>query len=433
MSQHIIYLRRRLRRLRRLRLQAWQRNLYLIIGAETIALLGFSISNPFLPFYIQELGVTELKQVAFWVGLINSAAPISMALAAPIWGTVADRVGRKPMRVRAMLGGGAVLSLTAAVANVPQLAALRIIQGALTGTVPAATTLVATSVPRERTGFSLGLLQTAIFVGASLGPSVGGLIGGTLGYRAAFLGSGLLLLMAGGLVTFLVHEQFTPPSSRQSGNALATALRSIQRDPILLAMVALLMLNNLSHSVTGPVLPLYVQTLVSDAREASTATGMILGATAVANAMAAVWVGRSADRLGRRRVLLTCLSVASLAYFPQMLTRHPSQLLALRLVLGFALGGVGPVANSALAERGPEGCQGGIYGISTSLNALGTALGPLLGTLIVTHWGLRGVFPVTGALLGLVVLMVAATTHALDVVEAPALEPDKALRRQEPR
>ncbi len=403
------------RRLRRWRLQPWERNLYTIVGAELIAILGFGIANPFLPFYIQDLGVTRLSEVEFWVGLINSAAPLMMALSSPIWGTIADRYGRKPMLVRAMLGGALILTSLAFARNVHQVAALRIFQGALTGTIAAATTLVATSVPRERCGYSLGLLQSAVFIGNSLGPAVGGVIGGTLGYRAAFLGSGIFLAVAGVLVILLVHERFVrPPRQKQAGNPLAEAGHTILGDPILLTMVSVLMLNSLGGSVTGPVLPLFVQSMVPKANEASTATGIILGATAAANALGAVGIGRYADRLGRRRVLLFALSAASFVYFPQMLTRHPMQLLALRAIMGFGMGAVSPVADSVIAERAPEGHQGGVYGISTSLNALGSAVGPMLGMLVVTGWSIGGVFPVTGALLAVVVLLVALTPHSLD-------------------
>ena len=408
-----ILVRRLRRRLRRLRVERWQRNLYTIVLAEMVAIIGFGIANPFLPFYLEELGARGLSEVAFWVGLINSAAPIAMAISSPFWGILADRYGRKPMLVRAMLGGALILGLQSVARTVPQAAALRIGQGAVTGTVAAATTLVATSVPRERCGFALGLLQTAIFVGNSLGPSFGGIIGGTFGYRIAFLASGCLLFAAGISVILLVHEEFSRSSrGRQDGNALLGSLRAIGSDRALFSMIGLLMINNLAGSVTGPVLPLYVETLVSDARAASTATGWILGASAAANAAAALSIGRSADRLGRRRVLLACLTMGSLVCFPQGLTRHPIQLLALRTVLGFAMGAVAPVANALIAEHAPEGNQGGIYGISTSLNALSNALGPMLGTLIVTGWTIGGVFPVTGMLLGTAAVFLTAVMRA---------------------
>ncbi|MGQ9684069.1 MAG: MFS transporter [Anaerolineae bacterium] len=406
---------RTLARLRRLKLEPWQRNLYTIAIAEMIAILGFSVSNPFLPFYIQELGITRLNEVAFWNGLINSAAPIAMALSSPIWGMIADRHGRKPMLVRAMLGGAVILGLIVLARDVRQVAALKILQGAITGTITAATALVATSVPRERCGFALGLLQTAVFVGSSLGPSIGGFIGGAFGYRAAFLGSSLLLIIAGVMVVLLVHERFERPAPQvHQANPLAEAAGAIIHKRLLLIMIGLLVMTSFAGSVTWPVLPLFVQSLVGSAQAASTATGLILGVTAAANAVAAIVVGRSADQWGWRRVLLICLGVGSLVYFPQMLVRGPMALLVLRAIAGFALGAVSPVANAVVAEQAPEGRQGGVFGISTSLNALGSALGPILGTWIVTSWSLGGVFPVTGALLGAVMLMVAVGTSGVE-------------------
>ncbi|HOG46759.1 MAG TPA: MFS transporter [Anaerolineae bacterium] len=403
------------RRLRRLRLEPWQRTLYTIVIAEGIAMLGFGVSSPFLPFFIEELGVTDFAQVTFWVGLINSLAPVLMAISSPIWGLLADRYGRKPMLVRAMLGGAVTVGLQAFVANVSQLASLRIAQGALTGTIAAAVTLVATQVPRERCGFALGLLQTAVFVGNSLGPSLGGVVGGTLGYKAAFLMSGLLLFGAGVAVIVLVREEFVPPSVQQrNGNTLAANARTVAGDRILLAMVALLMLYNLSSAVAGPILPLYVQSLVGSMQEASTATGMIIGATAVANALGAVWIARSADRLGPRRVLLASLAVSSVVHLPQMFTRTPMQLLALRFILGVAMGAISPIANAVIAGRTPRGRQGGIFGISTSLNAFGSALGPVLGTFAATYWSLGSIFPVTGAILALLIVWVALTTGGIE-------------------
>ncbi len=397
----------------RLHLKQWQRNLYVIAAAEVVALLGFGISVPFLPFYIQELGTTDLKQGALWVGIINSVTPISMALAAPVWGAIADRRGRKLMLVRSLLGGGIVLSLMALATSAPQLAALRLVQGVLSGSVAAATTLVATSVPAEERGYALGLLQTAIFAGNSLGPFVGGAVAALFGYKAAFVASGILLGLAFVVVAAYVHEDFVPPlPGKKESKARSSAFRQVLSQPVLLIMLAMLMLNSFAVMVTTPVLPLFVQTLVPDARTASSATGMIVGATALANAIAAVWSGRSADKLGRRRVLLTCLCLGALSYFPQMITRSPWQLLALRFLTGLTMGGVIPIGNAVIAECAPEGRQGGIYGVSASLNAAGRALGPMLGTLVVTNLAISAVFPVTGALLGLGMVIVALATRS---------------------
>ena len=79
-----------------------------------------------------------------------------------------------------------------------------------TGTVAAATTLVASVVPRERSGASMGSLQTAIYLGTAFGPILGGISGDHLGYRPSFWITGALLFLSGILVTALVHEDFQP-------------------------------------------------------------------------------------------------------------------------------------------------------------------------------------------------------------------------------
>ncbi len=403
-----------------LHITPWQRNLYAIIAAETVAMIGFGIAQPFLPFYLQEMGVRSVEEVAFWVGLISSFQPICMAISAPIWGMLADRFGRKPMLVRAMIGGSIALALAGLAGNAPQLAVLRIIEGILAGTVAASTTLVATTTPREHVGYGLGLLQTAIFTGNFLGPLFGGIIGSTLGYRAAFLIAGALLATTGLLVIAVVKEDFVRPAPRQhKGNPLAATLRGLAGNQVSLMMVTLLALSGLSITVTMPVLPLYVQSLVPNAREAAAATGMILGFTALANALAAIWIGRSANRMGRRRVLIGCLVAGALSYLPQGLTRHFWQLLALRTVTGFAMGGLSPVTNAIIAESATEGTQGGIYGVSASINAAGRAIGPAIGTVVVAGWSLASVFPVTGALLLMVAALTALRTKSLPIFAKP--------------
>ena len=118
---------------------SWKRNLAVTWIAELLAISGFSLVLPFLPYYVQELGITEQSQVALWSGLLLSSQSAVMAVASPIWGTVADRFGRKPMVVRAMIGAGLTMGVMGFAQNVYQLLALRILMGVLTGTITAAT------------------------------------------------------------------------------------------------------------------------------------------------------------------------------------------------------------------------------------------------------------------------------------------------------
>ena len=115
----------------------WRVTLYTTWVAQVFAIVGFSFVMPFMPFYIRELGVTDPKLVAVWAGLLGSGSGITMALAGPVWGWVADRYGRKLMVQRAMFGGAIILTLMGLARNVRELFGLRVLQGTITGTVPA--------------------------------------------------------------------------------------------------------------------------------------------------------------------------------------------------------------------------------------------------------------------------------------------------------
>src|ERR1700681_5078807 len=83
----------------------WERTAWICAATQFFTLVGFGLGLPFLPMYVQALGVTERAEVAVWSGVLSGSAALTMAVLAPVWGILADRYGRKPMLVRAMLGG----------------------------------------------------------------------------------------------------------------------------------------------------------------------------------------------------------------------------------------------------------------------------------------------------------------------------------------
>lgn len=388
----------------------WQRNLIVISLAELIAISGFTVFMPFMPYYVQELGVTRLEEVEFWSGLLLASQAVTMAAVAPLWGSLADRYGRKIMVVRAMLGGSVVVASMSLASNVGQLVALRALQGALTGTVPAATTLIASSAPPERRGYALGVLQMAIYLGASVGPLLGGLIADHLGYRATFWVTAGLLFSAGLLVAALVHEEFTSPEKTDSRGKshLWDGLLIVLHTRALMIVLGIRVLMRLGMRVVGPMLPLFVQEIAAPGTKIASLTGIIEGSAAAASAVSAVLLGRVSDRIGYRRVLLVCGVMACLVSGFMAGVKTPAQLLILRALGGAAMGGILASISALQASLAPKGRFGAVYGVDTSVVAAANAAAPMIGAVLAASWGLSSVFLGAAAVYGLATVAVAA-------------------------
>jgi len=379
----------------------WRRTLYTLWVTQFIAVAGFSFVTPFVPYYIQELGVTDLAQVGLWAALVTSAQAISMALVAPLWGALADRYGRRLMVLRATFGGAIILALMGFVVNVQQLVVLRFIQGIFTGTVPATMALVASTAPKERSGMAMGSLQTAVYLGVSLGPLLGGISGDTFGYRPSFWITGALLFISGILVAVFVHEDFKPVqdlsrSGRLSyGRALLLVLASA---PLMAAFASRIMLR-VGNQAISPILPLFVQTLLPAGATVGTLTGIIAGVSSLGSAISAPLIGSWSDRFGQRRLLIICALAAGVFYLPQAFVHDPRTLIFWQFCSGFAIGGTLATLTALLAKLTPKGREGVVFGLDASAMAASNAIGPLTGATAAAGFGMRAPFFLTTAMM----------------------------------
>jgi DHA1 family multidrug resistance protein-like MFS transporter len=258
-------------------------------------------------------------------------------------------------------------------------------------------------VPASHLGFSLGLLQTAVFVGNSFGPLLGGVIADVAGYEVTFLATGALLAIAGLIVVAFVHEEFVPPTAGTREGAKhgwRDAAALVRGTPGLGAVIVTLFLVSTAQNAMGPVLPLFVQHLVADAHtQVASIAGLVIGVTAVTSAVAAVLAGRLGDRIGHSQLMAACAVAGGLIYFPQAWVSDPYELLAWRAVLGLFTGGLMPGTMAVVAVQTPARHRGWVFGLTTTATALGGAAGPVLGATAATTLGLRATFVVTGAVL----------------------------------
>jgi MFS transporter, DHA1 family, multidrug resistance protein len=392
-----------------------------LLVSQLLATTAFMFVVPFMPLYVQQLGVEDAGNAAAWAGFINGASGASMAVVAPLWGKLSDRLGRKLMLLRATLAAAVVVGSMGFVATPWQLLGLRLLQGTLTGTVPAATALVASTTPAERAGWRLGALQTVIFIAAGVGPALGGISADLAGIRTSFFVTSALLAVSGMLVLFGVTENRPRPEDSEEvtgreESAAGTPLPYRLLLPGLLALFAV----HVAITSAAVALPGFLESLAGAAGRIATQAGWIIGTGALVASLGSLLGGRLASRFGTRRVIVGALALAGLAAIPQALVTSVPELWALRLATSLFLGCVIPVANLAIKDAAPPERQGTAFGVASSATSTGFAFGPIGGGLLASALGFWAAFLVPGAAL-------LALAAAFGLAWAPRFGPGKAL------
>ncbi len=377
-------------------MESWKKTIYVSWGIIFLHGAGMSMFAPFLPLYVKELGITEPKMQSIWSGMLIGAAPLFAGLMAPLWGTVSDKYGRKPLILRTTLGISIVAALMYLSTNVYQLLALRIVQGICGGVIPAFTALLALNLPQDKTGQGLGTMQSAIYSGTIIGPFIGGLLADLLGYRNVFLVISSLTLIAG-LATFIViHEPKRDPSSTRA--TVFNNMKLVLASPNLRMATIAIFFIQFTLFFIQPILPLFVVSLSGGERSA-TMVGLVFAITGFSTVLFAPYWGRTGDRKGHSQVLSRSLLFAGLFFFPQALVTSVYQLLPLRAVIGFFIAGIVPSTQTMIVKNTKDSQRGGVLGITHAVHSLGHALGPLVGGIVAAVTGFRSAIVLTSVLL----------------------------------
>ncbi len=378
----------------------WRRGLWAMVAVQFTMSISFNIVAPVMPLFLPDLGVTSPAAVNLWAGVLAAATSAIAVFAAPIWGGLADRYGRKLMVLRSTLGI-AIFTFTMGIAQNPwQMLALRGGMGLLAGFNSAATVMVASQVPEHRLGYAMGWMSTGTLVGSLIGPVIGGAIADLSGsYRLPFFFGGMMCACAFLVTLFLVRERFTPPEAAKGRTSLLAGIAIVGRSKALLSLIVVMLMGQFATHAVQPIVTLHVQDMLGPRPDIATLGGIAFSVTGIAGILAVPFLGRRSDRIGYRTTLLICLAGAALFTAPQALPLGYGAFVAERFGLGLFVGGVLPAANALIGRLTDPAQRGTTYGLISSAYFIGNTTGPLTGGVVAATAGLDWVFALTAAML----------------------------------
>ena len=378
-------------------MKMWRKNLIVCWFGIFVAAIGMSQIAPVLPLYIQHLGVQDTTSITKFSGIAFGVTYVISAIFSPIWGSAADKYGRKPMILRASLGMAITIGCMGFAPNVYILIGLRLLQGAITGYGTACTALIATQTDKEHAGYALGTLSTASIAGSLLGPTIGGFIDEILGLQSVFLITGALLLISFITTLLFVKESFVKEDKKVL--TIKEVWSTVPEKSLTVTMfVTFFMLSVALYSVE-PIVTVYVKQLSNNSSHIALLAGLTFSASGLANIIAAPRLGKLSDKIGAHKVILACLIGAGIIFIPQAFVQNTWQLMGLRFLLGLASAGLIPSVNIILKKITPSSLTGRVFGFSMAAGYLGVFGGSVLGGQVAGILGMQYVFFITSALL----------------------------------
>ncbi|WP_448599337.1 MFS transporter [Thermoleptolyngbya sp.] len=372
------------------------RQLLVLLAAGGLTTMTGSVVTPVFPEIVRDLQLDRS-----WAGLLTSTHALTTALFTPVFGILADRVGKRTVMLPALLCYALFGAATIFMTTLPTLLLMRGLIGAASGAVAAATIgLLGTMYEGEERSRILGFATSAMTTAAIIFPLLGGWVGRNQWQHAFYLYLLGIPLMA---IAALVFRS-EPRTSSGAGLSDTGGLLPVVRQPSVLMIYFFLAAAALVMQATVAYAPIYLkETIGAD----PALNGVVLGLRAAGAAVSsAVLASRLARRLNNRRGAIAigfCLMGLTIATIPSL--TQIFVILPVAALFGAGFGIITPNLYDLLADQAPAELRASVLAIGTGFNSLGLFSAPLLLGPVWKHVGLPFVFYLAAAIALLVSLM----------------------------
>jgi MFS transporter, DHA1 family, tetracycline resistance protein len=351
--------------------------LRILFVVAVIDILGFGILIPLVPYMADRFGAQP--STITW---IFGSYSLCQLIAAPFWGRMSDRYGRRPILISSLAGACLSYAMLAFAHNIEWLLASRMLAGFMAGNLAAAFAYASDVSKLEHRAKSMGMVGAAIGIGFMLGPAIGGALAGDNEQTANFIlpavVSAALTIVAILLVAFVLPESHPEQARSQAhGPRGASPLQLLSQRPPLRFIAAAALLVTIAQGILESIFAIWAMHQFGFGPR--TVGLMLFGLAIVAVVMQGGLVRVLVLRLGEVR--LATLGVATYVTGLVIVSEVGASLGG--AIVGLALCGLGagafnPTASALASKQSRANDRGSVMGTYQASTSLARVIGPFI-------------------------------------------------------
>jgi len=338
-----------------------------------LVMVGFGIIIPTIPYFVVHLGGSPTI-----LGFFMASYSLMQFIFAPIWGSLSDRIGRRPVILMGLGGYGLTFILFGFSNQLWMIFLVRILSGTISSaTLPTAMAYVADITEGNERSKGMGLMGAAMGLGMIVGPAIGGLLGHH-GFALPFFVAGGLAILTWPFALMILPESL-PKEQRAVKPTRQRISWNVLQDP-LLVLFALAFVITFAMAMFEATLALFAAAKINGfgTRE----MGILFAIVGVFGVIVqGGLIGRMSKRFGEKNLIVVGL-LCSIAGMLLLLTASNIIMMTIMAVIfntGVSI--INPIASSLVSQNSSDG-QGVALGIMQSANSLGRIIGPIMGGIL---------------------------------------------------
>lgn len=366
--------------------------LWVLMVTAFVDMIGFSLILPLLPYYALEYGGTPAM-----VGWLLAVYALAQLIAAPQWGRISDRFGRRPVIIGGQMMAAVAFVVFAFADSVWLLFISRIFQGIGTGTIAVISAYVSDAVPPEKRAQGLGWITACTSAGVMIGPAIGSFSVQWGNAMPGLLAAGFCILNI--VFAFIWLPESRPDRDGKSPRRLIHAISAVLAKPLDVTSILIWVyaIGMMAFMAMNGVFALYLDEKFGITKEQIGYFFVFVGAASVI--MRALVLGKLVDLFGEVRVLRLGATILGLGLVFAAIAPSVWVFFIAMLFVPTGTSLLFPCTTSLISRYADPDELGQTLGVQQSFGGISRMVGPIWAAWIFEAIGIAEPFIVAGVLM----------------------------------